>query len=59
MYGWMCALRAGIRVCCWEKKKKASAAKTGRVVFGDRHASMLVAAVRPDIRCHPVAIHLL
>lgn len=25
----------------------------------DRHAPVLPAAIRPDIRCHPVAIHLL
>ena len=52
---YLCLLLAGKR-----KKKDGSAARNWRVVYGDRHASMLVAAaVQPDIRCRPLAVHLL
>lgn len=52
-------LRAGICVCCSLAGKKYKRCQNWEGCFRDGHTSMLVAAVRPDIRCHPVAVHLL
>lgn len=51
MYRWMCMCR----YVCRSLEKIQALAELGT----DGHASMLGVAVQPDIRCHPVAIHLL